>query len=62
MFWTVDHDTVLCREILAVDPFETKKGTAMRGKRWKAVADNLMAITTPKFNLFVTDTACCHKG
>lgn len=51
MSWTEEHDTLLCREILAVDPFDTKKGTAQRGDKWKTIADNLMAIAAPKFKV-----------
>lgn len=51
MQWSDEHDTLLCREILAVDPFEKKKGTTQRGEKWKTVADNLMAIAQPKFKV-----------
>ena len=35
MFWTEEHDALLCREMLAVDPFtDTKKKTEGRnGKK-----------------------------
>ena len=51
MYWTNDHDTLLSREILALDPFDTKKGTPMRGDKWKQIADNLMTISNPKFKV-----------
>lgn len=51
MCWTEEHDTSLCREILAVDPFDTKKGKYQRGEKWKTVVDNLMAIQAPKFKV-----------
>ena len=36
MYWTEEHDRLMCREILAVDPFTgTKKGTVQRGAKWK---------------------------
>ena len=52
MFWTDDHDKLMCREILAVDPFTgTKKGTVQRGAKWKEIVENLMAIHSPKFKV-----------
>ena len=45
MTWSTDHDEMLCREILVVDPFTgTKKGTVARGTRWEEVAENLNKI------------------
>ncbi|XP_028390651.1 uncharacterized protein LOC114515568 [Dendronephthya gigantea] len=50
MFWTEEHDIMLCREILAVDPFTgTKKGTVQRGAKWNEIVHNLMKIENPKF-------------
>lgn len=51
MYWTKEHDILLCREILSVDPFDTKKGTAQRGEKWKNIADNLMTIQHPRFKV-----------
>ena len=52
MFWTEEHDKLLCREILAVDPFTgTKKGTPQRGAKWSEVADNLSHIANPSFRV-----------
>lgn len=52
MFWTEEHDIMLCREILAVDPFTgTKKGTVQRGAKWNEIGDNLMKIENPKFKV-----------
>jgi hypothetical protein len=52
MFWTEEHDLMLCREILAVDPFTgTKKGTVQRGAKWKEIVDNLMKVEIPKFKV-----------
>ena len=51
MFWTEEHDKLMCREILAVDPFSgTKKGTVQRGSKWKVI-ENLMATETPTFKV-----------
>jgi len=52
MQWTDDHDEILCREILTVDPFaDTKKGTVQRGQKWKDIASKLSAIETPRFKV-----------
>ena len=52
MYWTEEHDRLMCREILAVDPFTgTKKGTVQRGAKWKIIADNLSEIMEPKFKV-----------
>lgn len=52
MFFTEEHDKLLCREILAVDPFTgTKKGTVQRGTKWTEIADHLNAIASPKFKV-----------
>ena len=52
MFWTEEHDIMLCREILTVNPFTgTKKGTVQRGAKWNEIVDNLMNIENPKFKV-----------
>ena len=52
MYWTEEHDRLMCREILAVDPFTgTKKGTVQRGAEWKIIADHLLEILEPKFKV-----------
>ena len=52
MYWTEEHDRLMCREILAVDPFTgTKKGTVQRGAKWKIIADHLLDILEPKFKV-----------
>jgi hypothetical protein len=52
MTWTEKHCRLLCREILAINPFTgTRKGSVQRGANWKLVADNLMAIEKPKFKV-----------
>lgn len=50
MIWSDNHDILLCREILASDPFaNTRKGTIQRGKLWKIIAHNLSGISEPPF-------------
>ena len=52
MFWTAEHDVLMCREILAVNPFTgTKKGTVQRGTKWNEIVDNLMKIENPQFKV-----------
>ena len=31
MFWTHDHEAILCREVVNVNPYTTKKGYMMIG-------------------------------
>ena len=52
MFWIEQHDTLMCREILAVDSFTVKKkGTVQRGSKWKVIVEHLMAIETTTFKV-----------
>lgn len=52
MTWSDEHCVMLCREILAVNPFTgSKKGSLQRGAKWKLIADNLLAIEKPKFKV-----------
>ena len=41
MFWTKDHDLILCREVLNLIPFTTKKGSTQRSTIWDKVATTL---------------------
>ena len=52
MYWTKEHDRLMCRDILVVDPITgTKKGTVQRGSKWKIRADHLLEIIEPKFKV-----------
>ena len=51
MEWTEQHDVFLCREILAVDLFKTKKKTTKRAEMWQKIADNLSSYGSPKFSV-----------
>ena len=51
MEWSKQHDVLLCREILAVDPFQAKRKTTARAKYWEKVAANLEKIDKPKFKV-----------
>ena len=45
MVWSYEHDIMLTREILVVDPFTgTKKGTVARGTKWGEITNNLSEI------------------
>ena len=51
MNWTYNHDVMLCREILVVEPFRFKHGSRERGNAWENVATNLNGSGNPKFNV-----------
>ncbi|XP_065065313.1 golgin subfamily A member 6-like protein 2 [Rhopilema esculentum] len=51
MTWTKDHDVLLCREILAEEPYQNKHGSKERGKCWDKIADALNGVERPKFNV-----------
>lgn len=51
MEWTREHDLILCREILATNPFSAKKATTERGRLWGQVANVLNSISQPKFDV-----------
>ncbi|CAH3157413.1 unnamed protein product [Pocillopora meandrina] len=38
MYWTKAHDTLLCREVLALEPYKHKKGSNEAGKIWTDIA------------------------
>ena len=49
MEWTKEHNILYCREILLVNPFQSKKGSVERGSMWTQIADNLNSLINPKF-------------
>ena len=53
MCWTKDHNILLVREVLAVNPFTEPKGSRERAKLWEKVAISLNAITAPRFSVTV---------
>ena len=55
MEWSTTHDVLLCREMLAVNPFSAKRKTTQPAKMWETVAKNLEDIDTPKFKVTVRD-------
>ena len=52
MFWTKDHDLILCREVLNLNPFTTKKGSTQRSTIWDKVATTLKIV--PVWHLMLT--------
>ncbi|XP_065067562.1 DNA ligase 1-like [Rhopilema esculentum] len=52
MNWTDEHNNMLCREVLVVEPYKFKIGSRERGACWEKVANNLNGIEHP---LFIVD-------
>ena len=53
MYWTKDHDLLLVREVLTVDPYSQPKGSRERAKLWEEIALNLSAVSEPRFSVSV---------
>ena len=51
MNWTYEHDVMLCREILVIEPPNFKYGSRERGQAWEKIAQNLNQRSAPKFNV-----------
>ena len=51
MFWTHDHEVILCREVVNVNPHTTKKGSTQRSSMWEKIADTLNKCTVLKFRV-----------
>ena len=49
MYWTKAHDTLLCREVLALEPYKHKKGSNEAGKIWTDIAQSLKNCQHLKF-------------
>ena len=49
--WTVDHDVIMCREVLVSEPFNFKPRSPERGKVWEKIAQELNAIEKTKFRV-----------
>ena len=48
---THDHEAILCRQVVSVDPYTTKKGSTQRSIMWEKIADTLNECTMPKFRV-----------
>ena len=55
MIWTEEHNILLCREVLVVEPYKFKLGSLERGHCWDTVAKNLNGLAQP--SLMVDKTA-----
>ena len=53
MYWTKDHDLLLIREVLAVDPYSQPKGSRERAKLWEEIAMSLNSVSVPQFSVTV---------
>ena len=49
MHWTKAHDTLLCREVLALEPYKHKKGSNEAGKIWTDISQSLKNCQELKF-------------
>ena len=49
MICPIEHDTLLCREILVVEPYRLKLGTRECGNYWDKVASNFNKVGNPRF-------------
>ena len=52
MEWTAAHDVLLCREMLAINPFKAKWKTIQRTKMWETIVHHLEQIE-PSFKVSV---------
>ena len=48
MFWTHDHEAILCREVVNVNPYTTKKGSTQGSSMREKIADTLNKGTVPR--------------
>ncbi|PFX27298.1 hypothetical protein AWC38_SpisGene8000 [Stylophora pistillata] len=51
MFWTYDHEILLCKEVVNVNPYTTKKGSTQRSSMWDKIADTLNKCSVLKFRV-----------
>ena len=51
MKWSEEHDLMLCREVLALEPFKYPKQSKERGEIWGEVAVSLNGTSSPKFKV-----------
>ena len=50
MRWSTVHDTIFCREILMVKPYQYKAGSKESGNTWTVIAENLNSTSEVSFN------------
>ena len=51
MFWSNEHDVLLCREVVNLNPFTSKKGSTQRSGMWEKIAQILNECTVLRFNV-----------
>ena len=51
MFWSNEHDVFLCREVVNLDPFTSKKGSTQRSGMWEKIAQTLSECTVLRFSV-----------
>ena len=49
MYWTNEHDVLLCREVVSENPYKTRKGSSQRNEMWDKIANTLNSCTKPVF-------------
>ena len=52
MKWSEEHDLMLCREVLVMEPFKFPRQSRKRGEIWgQIIAQNLNELSLPKFTV-----------
>ena len=51
MFWSNEHDVLLCREVVNLNPFTSKKGSTQRSGMWEKIAQILNQCTVLRFSV-----------
>ncbi|XP_022794182.1 probable serine/threonine-protein kinase DDB_G0267686 [Stylophora pistillata] len=51
MKWSEEHDLMLCREVLLLEPFKHPRQSKERGKIWGEIALSLNGISSPNFKV-----------
>ena len=51
MVWSKQHDLLLCREVLLLNPYKYIKGSTQRSSSWEKIAESLNTIKTPTFQV-----------
>ena len=49
MYWTREHDVLLCREVVSENPFKARKGSSQRSESWDRIANTLNTCPKPVF-------------
>ena len=51
MYWTEEHNIIVCRDVLFENPYKYKKGSPQRSETWRKIVDILNKCATPQFNV-----------